>query len=214
MKLKQLPVIFILNHIKNFIDPAKIYMTLLVPKIFQSNYFSLSTLARILFTALFCCHLIAKAMILLIVSSLLASLSEIFNQKKLKESFFCITLKVIPLGLSLLYKYCTLTLENILSFSFITVVVVFITLCLFSFLYSEITLCNLYYFCYSNNVFLIIVRQIYNQNLLDNFGEVSFLEVFDQNFIPRAISYVGAIFQPLGLKKWAKGGQNCSFPIK
>ena len=34
MKLKQLPVIFILNHIKNFIDPAKIYMTLLVPKIF------------------------------------------------------------------------------------------------------------------------------------------------------------------------------------
>ena len=26
--------------INNFIDPAKIYMTLLGPKIFQSNYFS------------------------------------------------------------------------------------------------------------------------------------------------------------------------------
>ena len=28
---------FTLNHIKNFIDPAKINMTLLVPKMFQSN---------------------------------------------------------------------------------------------------------------------------------------------------------------------------------
>ena len=38
IKLKQLSVIFILNYINNFIDPTKTYMTLLVPKIFQSNY--------------------------------------------------------------------------------------------------------------------------------------------------------------------------------
>ena len=37
--IKQLLVIFILNHINSFIDPTKIYMTLLVPKIFQSNHF-------------------------------------------------------------------------------------------------------------------------------------------------------------------------------
>ena len=38
IKLKQFLVTFILSHINNFTDPAKIYMTLLVPKIFQSNY--------------------------------------------------------------------------------------------------------------------------------------------------------------------------------
>ena len=39
-KLKQLPVIFILNHINSFlIDHVKIYKTLLVPKSIQSNYF-------------------------------------------------------------------------------------------------------------------------------------------------------------------------------
>ena len=31
IKLKQLSVVFILNYINNFIDPTKIYMTLLVP---------------------------------------------------------------------------------------------------------------------------------------------------------------------------------------
>ena len=36
--VKQLSVIFFLNHINNFTDPTKIYMTLLVPKVFQSNY--------------------------------------------------------------------------------------------------------------------------------------------------------------------------------
>ena len=40
IKLNPLPVIFILIHINVFIDPAKIYLTLLVPEIFQSNLFS------------------------------------------------------------------------------------------------------------------------------------------------------------------------------
>ena len=40
IKLNPLSVIFILNHINVFIDPAKIYKTLLVPEIFQSNLFS------------------------------------------------------------------------------------------------------------------------------------------------------------------------------
>ena len=40
IKLKQLSVIFILNNIKIFIGPAKIFMTLLVPKMFESNYFN------------------------------------------------------------------------------------------------------------------------------------------------------------------------------
>ena len=39
-KFKQLSVIFILNHFNNLIDLAKIYMTLLVPKNIQGNYFS------------------------------------------------------------------------------------------------------------------------------------------------------------------------------
>ena len=39
IKLKQLSVIFILNRISNFIDPAKIYITVLIPKIFQSRYY-------------------------------------------------------------------------------------------------------------------------------------------------------------------------------
>ena len=39
-KLKQLLVIFFLNHIKNLTDLAKIYMTLLIPKKIQSNYFN------------------------------------------------------------------------------------------------------------------------------------------------------------------------------
>ena len=43
----------------------------------------LSTLIRFLFTALFCCHLIANKTVLLIVSSLLTSF-KIFNKKKLK----------------------------------------------------------------------------------------------------------------------------------
>ena len=38
IKLKQLSVIFILNHINYFIDPTKIYMTFPIPKIFRSNY--------------------------------------------------------------------------------------------------------------------------------------------------------------------------------
>ena len=38
VKLKQSSVIFILNHINYFIDPTKIYMTFLIPKIFRSNY--------------------------------------------------------------------------------------------------------------------------------------------------------------------------------
>ena len=39
-KFKQLSVIFILNHVNNLIDLAKIYMTLLVPKNIHGNYFS------------------------------------------------------------------------------------------------------------------------------------------------------------------------------
>ena len=39
LRLKHLSEIFILNHFKNLIDHAKIYMTLLVPKIFQGDYF-------------------------------------------------------------------------------------------------------------------------------------------------------------------------------
>ena len=39
IKLKQLSVIFNLNCISNFIDPVKMYMTVLVPKIFQSRYY-------------------------------------------------------------------------------------------------------------------------------------------------------------------------------
>ena len=45
---------------------------------------ALSTLVRFMFIALFCCHLIANAKILLTVSPLLTSLSKIFNKKKLK----------------------------------------------------------------------------------------------------------------------------------
>ena len=40
IKLKQLSVVFILNHINNLIDPAKIYLTLIVPKNIQSSYFN------------------------------------------------------------------------------------------------------------------------------------------------------------------------------
>ena len=40
INLKQLSVIFILNHNYNFIDPAEIYVTLLVPKMFQNIYFN------------------------------------------------------------------------------------------------------------------------------------------------------------------------------
>ena len=111
IKLKQLSVIFILNYNNNFIDPTEIYITVLVPQIFQI----LSTLVRFLFTALSCCHLIADVMILLIVSSLLKSLSFFFFFNKKKLVFYCIMLRAIPLGLAVLCRYCPLTLENILS---------------------------------------------------------------------------------------------------
>ena len=40
IKLKQSSAIFTLNSINNLIDYAKIYMTLLFPKIFQNNCFN------------------------------------------------------------------------------------------------------------------------------------------------------------------------------
>ena len=50
-------------------------------------------------------------------------------------------------------------IRDYFKLSFIIVVVVFISIFdFFSLFYSEITLCNLYYFCFSNNVFLIIVE--------------------------------------------------------
>ena len=78
IKLKQFLVTFIVNHINNFIDHAKIYMTLLVLKnLLEQLSQLLSTLIRFQFTALFCSYLIANAVILLTVSSLLTSLLKI-----------------------------------------------------------------------------------------------------------------------------------------
>ena len=73
IKLTQLSVILILNHINNFIDPTKIFMTLLKSKIFQSNYsrYCVRLLDFCLlqyFTAI--CHM-SNVMILFVVSSFL-----------------------------------------------------------------------------------------------------------------------------------------------
>ena len=58
--VKQLSVIFILNHINNLNDHAKILVTtLLLPKSIQSNYFKYYTLARFVVICL-----VAKAMTL------------------------------------------------------------------------------------------------------------------------------------------------------
>ena len=73
----------------------------------EQLYQILNTLVRFLFTALFCSHLIANVMIL-IVSSLLTSLSIFFNKKKL--ILYCIVLRVINNS-----RYGPLTLEDILS---------------------------------------------------------------------------------------------------
>ena len=76
-----------------------------------------------------------------------------------KAVIYCIMLRVIRLGLALLYSYSSLTLENNLRVSIITVVVVFIILVIFSFLYSEFSICNYaIFFCYSNNIFSIIAK--------------------------------------------------------
>ena len=88
------------------------------------------------------------AMTFRIVLSLLASLSNIFN-KKTKLALYCIMLRVIPLGLALLYRYYPLTLENILSsvyywcYSFYFYCYSSYFSFSFSLLYSEIT-CAIY----------------------------------------------------------------------
>ena len=64
---------------------------------------------------MFCCHLIANAITVLIVSSLLKPLSIFFQQKETKVVLYCIMLPVIPIGLALLYRYCFLTLQHILG---------------------------------------------------------------------------------------------------
>ena len=64
----------------------------------------------------------------------------------------------VTLGLALLWKYYFLALENILSLVLLLLLYFLLFLIFFSLLYSEISLCNLYYFCYSNNVLLIIVK--------------------------------------------------------
>ena len=64
----------------------------------------------------------------------------------------------VTLGLALLWKYYFLALENILSLVLLLLLYFILFLIFFSLLYSEISLCNLYYFCYSNNVLLIIVK--------------------------------------------------------
>ena len=60
IKLKQLSTIFILNHINNLSGPAKIYMTLLGPKIFQSSYFNYQIHFLDFCLLNYFCHLIAK----------------------------------------------------------------------------------------------------------------------------------------------------------
>ena len=53
IKLKQLSLIFILNHIINSFDHAKIYMTLLIRKHLEELFRLFTTLARFLLAALF-----------------------------------------------------------------------------------------------------------------------------------------------------------------
>ena len=96
-------------------------------------------------------YLIANVMILILVSSLLTTLSIFFNKKKLV--LYWIMLRVIPLGLTLLYRYCSLTSENIIN-----LIYYYCCFYLFSLLYSEITLCNVYYLIIQKMSFLIIVE--------------------------------------------------------
>ena len=60
--------------------------------------------------------------------------------------------RVIPLGLALLYRYCPVTLENILSFVLLLLLFL-LFLIYFSLFFSKITSCNVFYFCYLQNVF-------------------------------------------------------------
>ena len=83
MKLKQLSIIFILNHINNLIDPAKIYMTLLATINIQSNYFNFQVHLLDFCLLHYLLSSDSKAMTLLVVSSLLTSLSKTFTKKKL-----------------------------------------------------------------------------------------------------------------------------------
>ena len=56
-------------------------------------------------------------------------------------------------------------LREYFNLSFISTIVVFIIFCcFFSLLYSEITLCNVYYFCYSKYVFFKHCRILFVRN--------------------------------------------------
>ena len=140
----------------------KYYMALMSQKSFRAIISAITTLVRFLFTALFCCHLRASAMILLILSSFLTLLCIILNKKKLNQSLLHYA-KVNTSRFGSAIKDCPPTLENIVKLVLLLLLQFLLFLMFFCLLFSEIALCNFYYFYYSNNILSIIV-QFFCQN--------------------------------------------------
>ena len=58
-KLKRLSLIFILSHINNSFDHAKIYVTLFVHRNLEELFQLIITIARFVYCTI-CCHLVVK----------------------------------------------------------------------------------------------------------------------------------------------------------